>query len=71
MRILMRTYGVLGVWHSVEGSECHREFVDDEVIGIIFLLDDRTKPFLVFSTNIKTSDKNSYTPKKESYMPLT
>ena len=42
------TYWVLGVWHSVERTKRHRELVNDEIVGVVFRLDEGSKSFLVF-----------------------
>lgn len=64
------TYGVLWVSHGVEWTELHGEFVDDEVIGVVFRFDDSSKPLLIFcaandmlvlyKTNITTKQLTQY-----------
>jgi hypothetical protein len=41
---------VLWVRHGVEWAKCEREFVDNEVVGIILSLHDTAKPPLILST---------------------
>jgi hypothetical protein len=43
------TYGVLGVGHGVKGSDSERELVEDEVVGLVLLPNERSKHLLVSS----------------------
>ena len=44
------TYRVRGVRHGIEWAECERELINDEVIRLMFGLDDPPKTLLVFGT---------------------
>lgn len=44
------TYGVLRVRHGIEWSQSHGELVDNEVVGIILLLNQSTEPLFVLGT---------------------
>lgn len=41
------TNRVFGIRHSVEGTQCHREFVDDIVVDVVLGLNNPSKAFLV------------------------
>ena len=42
---------IVGVRHRVEGTELHREFVNNEVVSVIFRLDETTKPLFVLGAD--------------------
>lgn len=47
------TYRIFWVSHSVEGTESHRELVDNIVISVVFCFDESSKSLLVVSAMMK------------------
>lgn len=49
------SYRVLRVGHGVERTEAHREFVNDEVVSIVLLLDESAETLLVLRATERVS----------------